>query len=119
MNNRAGWTIDPPAKPNGPRRVRVNLRQPGPGGKVLISTIAPFPDASRSAGSSLPAIRPLNAVLDDEKLEVRIASSMKVESWSSGDYRLTGGAAGSPSVRFGRAVANAFASRHASAAGGG
>jgi len=87
-NNRAGWTVDPPATPNGPRRVRVSLRQPGPGGKVLISAVAPFPDANRPT-DSLPTIRPLNAVLTDEKLQIRVASGLKVDAWNPGDYRLT------------------------------
>ena len=87
-NNRAGWTVDPPATPGGQRRVRVSLRQPGPGGKVLITAVAPFPDSARP-DAPLPAIRPLNAVLDDEKLELRIAPGLKVEAWSAGDYRLT------------------------------
>lgn len=86
-NNRAGWAVDPPAMPNGPRRVRVSLRQPGPGGKVTISAVAPFPDAMH-ATDSLPTIRPLNAVLDEEKLNIRVASTLKVETWASGDYRL-------------------------------
>jgi hypothetical protein len=85
-NNRAGWTVDPPATPGGPRRVRVALRQPAPGGKVLVTAVAPFPDP---LGTPLPAVRPLNAVLDDEKLEVRFAPGMKIESWTAGDYRLT------------------------------
>lgn len=87
-NNRAGWTVDPPAMPNGPRRVRVSLRQPGPGGKVLISAVAPFPDPNRPT-DSLPTIRPLNAVLNDEKLQIRVAAGLKLDSWAPGDYRLT------------------------------
>ncbi len=82
-NNRAGWTVDPPAGPGDPRRVRVTLRQPAAGGKVLLTAVAPLADAP------LPAIRPLSAVLDDEKLEVRLAPGLKVESWTAGDYRLT------------------------------
>jgi hypothetical protein len=88
-NNRAGWTVDPPAAPGGPRRVRVTLRQPAPGGKVLVTAVAPFPDPTRAPDAPLPAVRPLNAVLDDEKLEVRLASGLKIESWGAGDYRLT------------------------------
>jgi hypothetical protein len=87
-NNRAGWSVDPPASPGGKRRVRVSLRQPGPGGKVLISAVAPLPDRSRP-GDALPVVRPVNAVVEDEKLEVRIASALRVEAWGAGDYRLT------------------------------
>ena len=87
-NNRAGWTVDPPSAPGGPRRVRVSLRQPGPGGKVLVTAVAPFPDPARPA-APLPAVRPLNAVLDDEKLELRVAPGLKVDAWAPGDYRLT------------------------------
>jgi hypothetical protein len=98
-NNRAGWTVEPPVAPGGPRRVRVSLRQPGPGGKVLVTAVAPFPDSSRPA-APLPAVRPQSAVLDDEKLELRVAPGLKVEAWTPGDYRLiestntTGGVGG-------------------------
>jgi hypothetical protein len=87
-NNRAGWVVDPPTVPNGPRRLRVSLRQPGPGGKVVITAVAPLPDAARP-DAPLPVVRPLDAVLDDEKLEVRFGPGLKVESWAPGDYRLT------------------------------
>ena len=86
-NNRAGWVIDPPAAPNGPRRVRVSLRQPGPGGKVVVTAVAPFPDALHA--DALPVVRPLDAVLDDERIELRIAPGLKVDSWAAGDYQLT------------------------------
>jgi hypothetical protein len=88
-NNRAGWTVDPPATPDGPRRVRVTLRQPAPGGKVLVTAVAPFPDPRRPADAPLPAIRPLGAVLDDEKVELRLAPGLKPEAWNAGDYRPT------------------------------
>ncbi|MFM8274412.1 MAG: hypothetical protein ACKODX_19070, partial [Gemmata sp.] len=87
-NNRAGWSVDPPATPGGPRRVRVSLRQPGPGGKVLVTAVAPLPDPSRPADAPLPAVRPLGAVTESESVELRIAPGLKVESWSPGDYRL-------------------------------
>ncbi len=90
-NNRAGWSVDPPATPGGKRRVRVSLRQPGPGGKVLISAVAPLPERTRS-DDTLPVVRPVKAVLESEKLELRIASTLKVEAWNAGDYRLTGAA---------------------------
>jgi hypothetical protein len=96
-NNRAGWTVDPPAAPNGPRRLRVSLRQPGPGGKVLVSAVAPFPDPSRPDGP-LPVVRPLDTVLDDEKLELRLAPGLKPDSWAPGDYRLTDATAPAPTA---------------------
>lgn len=98
-NNRAGWVADPPAVSGGPRRVRVALRQPAPGGKVLVTAVAPFPDPVRGADAPLPAVRPLGAVLDDERVEVRLAAGLKVDSWSTGDYRLTDAAAGTDPAR--------------------
>ncbi len=89
MNNRAGWTVDPPTSPNAPRRLRVMLRQPGAGGKILISAVAPFPDSLRPNDPTLPSVRPIGAVLDDENLEIRIAPGMQIENWNSGDYRLS------------------------------
>ncbi|AMV23089.1 hypothetical protein VT84_01665 [Gemmata sp. SH-PL17] len=87
-NNRAGWVVDPPATPNGPRRVRVSLRQPGPGGKVLINAVAPLPDLSRPPDAPLPVVRPLGAVLESESVELRLAPGLKIDSWAPGDYRL-------------------------------
>jgi hypothetical protein len=92
-NNRAGWVVEPPRVPNGPRTVRVSLRQPGPGGKVVVSAVAPLPSAGLPrpglpTDAPLPVVRPRDAVLDDEKLELRFAPGLKLESWSPGDYRL-------------------------------
>ncbi|MBP3959377.1 hypothetical protein J8F10_29375 [Gemmata sp. G18] len=87
-NNRAGWVVDPPLVPNGPRRVRVSLRQPGPGGKVLISAVAPLPDPARPPDAPLPVVRPLGAVLESESIELRLAPGLKIDSWAPGDYRL-------------------------------
>ena len=89
VNNRAGWTIDPPESPGGPRILRVALHQPGAGGKVLISTVAPFPDPTRPVGAPLPGVRPVGANLDDETIEIRLAPGLKPENWHAGDYRLT------------------------------
>ena len=87
-NNRAGWVIDPPAEPGGQRTVRVSLHQPGAGGKVLLSAVAPFPDPSRPTGAPLPCVRPVGANPDDEKIEIRLAPGFKLETWQTGDYRL-------------------------------
>ncbi|MBA4067679.1 MAG: hypothetical protein C0501_29040 [Isosphaera sp.] len=88
VNNRAGWAVDPgPA--DKPRRLRVTLRQPGAGGKVLVTAVAPFPDPARPPGDPLPAVRPATAVLDDETVSVRLAPGLRVENWNPGDYRLT------------------------------
>lgn len=86
-NNRAAWAVEPAAAPNGPARVRVSLRQPGPGGKVTVTAVAPFPDPARP-DAPLPAVRPLSAVLDEEELELRVAPALKVDGWAPGDYRL-------------------------------
>ncbi len=88
-NNRAGWVVDPPLVPNGPRHVRVSLRQPGPGGKILINAVAPLPDPARLADAPLPAVRPVGAVIENEVVELRVAPGLKIDSWAPGDYRLT------------------------------
>src|SRR5207253_543626 len=41
VNNRAGWREEPAAKPDVPRRLRVALREPGAGGKVVVSAVDP------------------------------------------------------------------------------
>lgn len=87
-NNRAGWTVDPAPGPNAPRKLRVTLRQPGAGGKVVVTAVAPWPDPQRGGDAPLPTVRPVGAVLDDETLEVRVHPGLNVASWTPGDYRL-------------------------------
>ena len=92
VNNRAGWVIESPETPGGPRTLRVTLHQPGAGGKVLISAMAPFPDPTRPRGSplsSMPGVRPVGTNLDDERIEIRLAPGLKPVNWHAGDYRLT------------------------------
>jgi hypothetical protein len=89
VNNRAGWSVDPAAAPEAPRRLRVTLRQPGAGGKVLVSAVAPFPDPARPGNHPLPGVRPLGATLDDETVEVRLAPELRAANWNAGDYRVT------------------------------
>ena len=89
VNNRAGWVLDPPTATGGPRRLRVMLHQPGAGGKILVSAVAPFPDSSRPPGAPLPIVRPVGAVLDDEVLELRLVPGLRLDGWNTGDYRLT------------------------------
>ncbi|MDY3563489.1 hypothetical protein R5W23_005100, partial [Gemmata sp. JC673] len=88
-NNGAGWSVEPPAAPGGPRRVTVSLRQPGPGGKVLVTAVAPLPDPARPADAPLPVVRPLGAVIETESVELRVASGLNIEAWAPGDYHLT------------------------------
>jgi hypothetical protein len=87
MNNRAGWTVDPAPAPNAPRKLRVALRQPGAGGKVVVTAVAPFPDTLRPGDAPLPVVRPVGAVLDDETVEVRVHPGLCVANWNPGDYR--------------------------------
>ena len=89
VNNRAGWVVDPPTTPGGSRILRVALHQPGAGGKVLVSAVAPRPDLGQSADAPLPVVRPVGANLDDETIEIRLAPGLKPEHWHAGDYRLT------------------------------
>jgi hypothetical protein len=84
VNNRDGWRTEPGPKADGPQRVRVALREPGAGGKVLITAVAPPP------AGPLPMARPDGpAVVDDERIEVRVHPDLKPEDWRPGDYRLT------------------------------
>lgn len=88
MNNRAGWAVDPTSDPNAPRRLRVTLRQPGAGGKAVVTAVAPYPDPRRPADAPLPTVRPVGAVLDDETVEIRVQGGLGVTNWNPGDYRL-------------------------------
>lgn len=87
--DRAGWQTEPPAMAGGPTLLRVRLRQPGPGGKVLITALAAPPDAA-NPDLPLPMIRPRNGRVGDERLHVRIAPDLKPSGWTNGDYRLLG-----------------------------
>jgi hypothetical protein len=91
VNNRSGWSVDPPSAAGQTRKLHVRLHQPGAGGKVRISALAPFADTSHTEELPLPVIRPLNAVLDaerDELMEIRFSPDLKPLRWSPGDYRL-------------------------------
>lgn len=89
VNNRAGWAVEP-APGGGPSRLlRVDLRQPSTGGKLLIAVAAPFPDPALPPDAPLPLIRPVGADLDEETLELRLPPGLRVEGWNPGDYRLT------------------------------
>jgi hypothetical protein len=68
--------------------LRVNLNQPGIGGKVMIACAAPFPDPSRPNDPPLPIIRPIGTILDEETLEVHFSPDVKPSKWMPGDYRL-------------------------------
>jgi len=80
--DRAGWRVDPVV-----RELRVALRQPSGGGKVRISAVAPLPPRGKAA--PLPVVRPVGAVVADERLDVRVGPALELESWDAGDYRLT------------------------------
>lgn len=94
VNNRDGWRVEPGPKPDDPQKVRVSLREPGAGGKVLITAVAPPPSGA------LPMARPDgSAVVDDERVEVRVHPELKPEDWRPGDYRLTDSAVGPDGAR--------------------
>jgi len=89
VNNRGGWSLDAASGAGEPRRLRVDLRQPGVGGKVLISVVAPYPDPGRPPDAPLPMVRPTGADLDEETLELRFLPGTRVVDWDPGDYRIT------------------------------
>ena len=81
---------------------------------MLITAVAPFPDVAKP-DAPLPAIRPLNAVLDEEKLELRLAwlegsNRGPTRRLSAHGCRHRGDRS---SARRGRPVAGAVALRHA------
>lgn len=82
VNNRAGWRIDPAS-----HELRVALKQPGSGGKLLITAMSPLPGFGKT--SPLPVVRPVGAVIGEERLEVRIHPDLQIERWEASDYRLT------------------------------
>jgi hypothetical protein len=91
VTNRAGWRIDPAT-----RELRVSLRQPGPGGKIEITAVAPL---VRGPAVALPIIRPVGALVGEEQVEVRVHPDVRLAAWSPGDYRLTDSAIGPDQVR--------------------
>lgn len=81
--NRAGPVrYEPGIAPDLPGKLRIGLRQSGIGGKVLITAFA-----SPSSGP-LPMVRPVGALLGEERIEVRIPLDLRLGGWMSGDYRL-------------------------------
>jgi hypothetical protein len=87
MNNLANRTITSSAGAGMGRRLRVTLRQPGAGGKINISAVAPLPDTA-GTDTPLPMVRPLDGNLDDETIDIRLAPGMKIDYWNPGDYRI-------------------------------
>jgi hypothetical protein len=94
-NNRAGWRVEPGSRPGDPRRLRVSLREPGAGGKVVVAAV----DTDRGPSVPLPMARPDGALIDDERLEVRIAPEVSLEEWNPGDYRVIDSSVGPDQVR--------------------
>src|SRR5205814_1188848 len=92
VNNRAGWRVDPAT-----RQLRVTLRQPGSGGKIKVSVVAPLP--SRGVAAALPTVRPIGAVVGEERIDIRIHPDVRLDSWDAGDYRLTDSSVGPDQVR--------------------
>lgn len=94
VNNRGAWRAEPGPTPDGPQRVRVTLREPTAGGKVLITAVASPP------AGPLPMVRPDGpAVVDDERIEVRVHPELKPEDWRPGDFRLTESTAATDGTR--------------------
>jgi hypothetical protein len=89
VNNRSSWSVTPSGGAGMGRRLRVTLRQPGAGGKIHISAVAPFPDTAGAPDAALPMVRPLDGNLDDETVDIRLAPGMKLDYWNPGDYRIT------------------------------
>jgi hypothetical protein len=92
VNNRAGWQVDA-----GTRKLRVQLRQPGTGGKVLVTAVAPFPPPGEAA--ALPIIRPVGAIVGEEKIEVRIHPDLKLGVIEEADFRVTDSVLGTDQYR--------------------
>lgn len=89
VNNRSGWAVEPAPGGGSGRLLRVDLRQPSTGGKLLIAVAAPFPDPALPPDAPLPLVRPVGADLDEETLELRLPPGLRIEDWNPGDYRIT------------------------------
>lgn len=87
VNDRAGWQVEPTSVPGKLAVLRVRLRHPGPGGKVLITALAPPPDAT-DPNRSLPFVRPQNGLVGEERVHLHVGPDSKLMGWSVGDFRL-------------------------------
>ena len=91
VNNRSGLRTDAAT-----RLLHVTVRPPGTGGKVQITAVAPLP---AGVTAPLPMIRPVGAVVGEERIEVRVQPDVRPESWDAGDYRLTDATVGADHAR--------------------
>src|SRR5439155_12277857 len=62
VNNRDRWWVDG-------NRVHVALREPGAGGKMLVTAVGPLADPARGPNPPLPMVRPVGAGVDAERVE--------------------------------------------------
>lgn len=93
-NDRAGWRVDPSGK-----ELRVTLRQPAAAVTVRITATAP--PGIGGEPTPLPVIRPAGAaIIESEKLDVRIDPDLAVGGIDPGGYRLADTA---PTANDGRA----------------
>ncbi|HEY3789126.1 MAG TPA: hypothetical protein VGL71_09735, partial [Urbifossiella sp.] len=81
VNDRSGWHVDPAT-----HLLHVGLRQPAGAGKVVISATAPLPPPGQTA--ALPTVRVPNALLGDERLELRVHPDLELEHLEAADYRI-------------------------------
>jgi hypothetical protein len=89
-NDRAAWRFD-----SATRTLRVVLRQATGSAKFAIAASGPLP----AAGTSLPAIRAVNAIGSAERVELRVPPGVVLERLDPGDYRLADSVAASDGTR--------------------
>ncbi len=82
-------------KAEGLRQLRVSLRAVTPTARISIRARVAPPTAA--ANWTPPQIRPANATLGGDTVEVQVQPDFKLEGWQPGDYRI-GGTAVSPDL---------------------
>jgi len=86
VNQLKSWELRPADKPELPRTLAIQLREPFAGGPLVIRCVAPI---YADKPWTCPTVRLPKAVDRGETLMIRIPPEIQLENWRSGHYRFT------------------------------
>jgi hypothetical protein len=85
VRNLESWEVQPPKTIGDKATLVVRVREPFPGGTVLVHCQAPL---SASNDWSCPGIELQGALARDNRVTLRIAPDLQLENWQPGSYRI-------------------------------